>query len=71
VAAMTAVQLRTPQRLLGRVAATAGSVLFTPLVAAIPIGAGLVLVDRRLPLLVAAAGCALAGLLPLLRERGC
>nr|MDT0656671.1 MFS transporter [Micromonospora sp. DSM 115978] len=69
VAATTAVQLRTPADLLGRVAGTARTVLFTPLVGAIPAGAALVLLDRRLPLLLSAAGCVAAALLPALRRR--
>ncbi|KXK63886.1 hypothetical protein AWW66_00045 [Micromonospora rosaria] len=55
VAAMTAVQTRTPERLLGRVAASANTLVFGPTAIAIPIGAFLVTVaDYRGTLLAAA-----------------
>jgi MFS family permease len=57
VAAMTAVQSRTPQALLGRVAATANTLLFAPIAIATPLGAALVLLDHRLPLVVATGLC--------------
>ena len=64
VAATTAVQLRTPEGLVGRVAATANSLLFAPVAFAIPVGAVFVLVDHRLPLVIAATLCLVAGVLP-------
>ncbi|WP_157756688.1 MFS transporter [Plantactinospora sp. KBS50] len=69
VAAMTAVQRGTPQRLLGRVSASAGTVLFAPVALANPIGAVLVLPDRRLPLLVVAAGALLTATVALSGRR--
>ncbi|MBE1488792.1 MFS family permease [Plantactinospora soyae] len=57
VAAMTAVQSRTPEALLGRVAGTASTLLFAPIAIATPLGAALVLLDRRLPLAIAATLC--------------
>jgi len=69
VAAVTAVQTRTPEDLLGRVAATANSLLFAPVAVTIPIGAAIVLVEHHLPLLVAAIICLAAALLPLRHPR--
>ncbi|MFJ6196683.1 MFS transporter [Micromonospora sp. NPDC092111] len=63
VAAMTAIQTRTPEALLGRVSATASTLLFAPVAVATPVGAALILLDRRLPLLLAAALCLGAALL--------
>ncbi|MFI5928584.1 MFS transporter [Micromonospora sp. NPDC051543] len=60
VAAVTAVQTHTPAALLGRVAATASTAMFGPLVLAIPLGSGAVHLGGRPPLLVAAALCVLA-----------
>ncbi|MFR0351760.1 MFS transporter [Streptomyces sediminimaris] len=58
IAAMTAVQRATPGALLGRTAATANTLMFTPNVAGLAVGAALVeLVDYRL--LLAACGLAL------------
>lgn len=71
VAAMTAVQSRTPEALLGRVAATANTLLFAPIAIATPLGAALVLLDHRLPLAVATALCLGTALLaPRLRRSG-
>ncbi|MEZ3182107.1 MFS transporter [Streptomyces pimonensis] len=69
IAAMTAVQRETPGDLLGRVAATANTLLFAPNALTLAAGAGLVaLVDHRVLLLtagtaaaIAAAGCLLGG----------
>lgn len=69
VAAMTAVQLDTPDRLLGRVSGTASTLLFTPITVFNPIGAAGVLLDRRVPSLVAAAVCLGCGLFGLYRRR--
>ncbi|MFY1693570.1 MFS transporter [Plantactinospora sp. WMMB782] len=57
VAAVTAVQSRTPGALLGRVSGSASTLLFAPVAIATPVGAALVLPDHRLPLLVAAVLC--------------
>ncbi|MFK3983624.1 MFS transporter [Micromonospora sp. NPDC050397] len=62
VAAMTAVQRRTPHALLGRVAATATSLVFAPTSIALLAGAGLLaVVDYRIPLGTSALGTLLAG----------
>lgn len=56
VAAMTAVQLKTPQELLGRVSATATTFIFAPIAVAIPLGAGFTeLVGHHVTLAVCAA----------------
>ncbi|MGX7674897.1 MFS transporter [Plantactinospora sp. DSM 117369] len=57
VAAVTAVQSRTPEALLGRVSGTVNTLLFAPVAVATPVGAALVLPDHRLPLVVAAVLC--------------
>ncbi|MEV4823396.1 MFS transporter [Micromonospora sp. NPDC049274] len=57
VAAVTAVQTHTPPALLGRVAATANTVMFGPLVLTIPLGAAAVHLGGRPPLVAAAALC--------------
>ncbi|MEQ4306255.1 MFS transporter [Plantactinospora sp. B6F1] len=57
VAAVTAVQSRTPDTLLGRVSGSANTLLFAPVAIATPAGAVLVLPDHHLPLLVAAVLC--------------
>ncbi|MDG4788376.1 MFS transporter [Micromonospora sp. WMMD1102] len=57
VAAVTAVQSRTPGALLGRVSGSASTLLFAPVAITTPVGAALVLPDHRLPLLVAAVLC--------------
>ncbi len=69
IAAMTAVQRHTPERLVGRVAATANSLLFAPITAAIPLGAVLVLAEHRLPLVIGGAAALAAGSLPLAEWR--
>lgn len=57
IAAMTAVQRETPDALLGRAAATANTLMFTPNVLGLAAGAVLVeLVDYRLLLLVMGVG---------------
>ncbi|MEU6126163.1 MFS transporter [Streptomyces sp. NPDC047123] len=70
IAGLTAVQRETPNALVGRVAATAGTLMFTP--TALGIAAGAVLVEtadtRLLLLLLAAARLLLAA--PLLTPRG-
>ncbi|MEE6262008.1 MFS transporter [Plantactinospora sonchi] len=62
VAAVTAVQTRTPARMLGRVAATANTLLFAPVAIATPVGAAMILLDHRVPLALAVAVCVGAGL---------
>jgi MFS family permease len=59
VAAVTAVQTHTPPAVLGRVAATANTVMFAPIALAIPLGAAAVQVGAR-PALVASAAVGLA-----------
>ncbi|WP_341715847.1 MFS transporter [Micromonospora sp. FIMYZ51] len=63
VAAVTAVQTHSPDALLGRVAATANTVMFGPIAAMNPLGSAAVLWGGRPPLLLAAAGCLAAGAL--------
>ena len=62
VAAMTTVQTRTPDHMLGRVAGTANTLLFAPVAIATPAGAAMVLLETRLPLVVAAVCCVAAAL---------
>ncbi|WP_155054945.1 MFS transporter [Streptomyces blattellae] len=69
IAALTAVQRETPDRLRGRVAATAGTLVFAPNAVGLAVGAGLVeLVDLRALLVVLGLGQLLA-LLPLRASR--
>ena len=59
---MTAIQRETPHALLGRVAATANSLVFAPTAVTLLTGAGLLVVlDYRIPLVAAALGTLLAG----------
>jgi MFS family permease len=60
VAAVTAIQRNTPAELLGRVAATANTVMFGPIALAIPLGAAAVHLGARVTLVASAAVC-LAG----------
>ncbi|GAB3983281.1 MFS transporter [Plantactinospora veratri] len=69
VAAVTAVQSRTPEALLGRVSGSANTLLFAPIALATPVGAALVLPDHRLPLVVAALLCLGTGLVALRSAR--
>ncbi|WFE48325.1 MFS transporter [Verrucosispora sp. WMMD1129] len=57
VAAVTAVQTHSPDALLGRVAATANTVMFGPIAAMTPLGSAAVLLGPRPPLVLAAAVC--------------
>ena len=57
VAAVTTVQTHTPPELLGRVSATANTVMFGPIALAIPLGAAAVQLGARVTLAVAAAAC--------------
>lgn len=69
IAAMTAVQRHTPADLIGRVAATANTVVFAPTALTIALGAGAIeLLDHRLVLGLAATLTLLAAT-PLLQER--
>ncbi|MGW0788990.1 MFS transporter [Streptomyces sp. NPDC002911] len=71
IAALTAVQRESPDTLLGRVAATANTLLYAPNAVALAAGAGLlVLVDYRVLLLVAGAAAATAAVGCLLGSRG-
>ncbi|WBB90662.1 MFS transporter [Verrucosispora sp. WMMC514] len=69
VAAITAVQTHSPDALLGRVAATANTVMFGPIAATTPLGAAAVLLGPRPPLVLAAAGCLTACALTWRRRR--
>ncbi|MEV7229989.1 MFS transporter [Polymorphospora sp. NPDC051019] len=60
VAAVTAVQTHTPPAVLGRVAATANTVMFAPIALAIPLGAAAVHLGGRPPLIIAAVICLVA-----------
>lgn len=63
VAAMTAVQRLTPESIIGRVAATANTLVFGSTALAIPAGAGIVAVlDYRIALVAVALATALSGL---------
>ncbi|MDI6097953.1 MFS transporter [Actinoplanes sp. NEAU-A12] len=55
VAAVTAIQTGTPEHRLGRVAATGNTAMFGPLALTIPLGAALVALGDRVPLLAGAA----------------
>ncbi|GIJ23642.1 MFS transporter [Micromonospora lutea] len=57
VAAVTAVQTHSPDALLGRVAATANTVMFGSIAATTPLGSAAVLLGARPPLVLAAAAC--------------
>ncbi|MBY8871575.1 MFS transporter [Micromonospora sp. PLK6-60] len=57
VAAVTAIQTRTPAELLGRVTGTANTVMFGPIALAIPLGAAAVQLGSATPLIAAAAFC--------------
>ena len=60
IAAVTAVQTQTPPALLGRVAATANTVMFGPIALAIPLGSAAVHLGSVPPLVAGAAVCLLA-----------
>ncbi len=70
VAALTAVQRHTPHEMVGRVAGTGTTLVFAPPAVGIPLGAFLVTVlDYRIPLVVAAAGCAVVATVALRTTR--
>ncbi|WP_018789198.1 MFS transporter [Micromonospora sp. CNB394] len=56
-AAVTAIQTSAPMEALGRVAATANTVMFGPIALAIPLGAAAVHLGSRIPLIVGATTC--------------
>ncbi|MFI6859110.1 MFS transporter [Streptomyces sp. NPDC050421] len=71
IAAMTAVQRETPDAVLGRAAATAGTLMFAPNAVALALGAGLVaLVDVRVLLPLVGAAALLPAALLLMGRRG-
>ncbi|MFI7546225.1 MFS transporter [Actinoplanes sp. NPDC049599] len=70
IAAVTAVQTHTPVELLGRVAATANTVMFGPTAPAIPLGAAAVQVGARATLLAGAALCLTAAVAAARRPGG-
>ncbi|SBT40372.1 MFS transporter [Micromonospora auratinigra] len=70
VAAVTTVQTRTPEPLLGRVAATANTAMFGPVAAAIPLGSVAVHLGGRPPFVVAAVVSLVAAAVAV-RRRGC
>ncbi|MEU2615697.1 MFS transporter [Micromonospora sp. NPDC007271] len=57
VSAVTAVQTRTPEHLLGRVSATANTAMFAPIALAIPLGSAAVHLGGRPPFVIAATLC--------------
>jgi MFS family permease len=70
VAAVTAVQLRAPSTMLGRVAASGNTLVFAPPALGVPLGAALVsLVDHRIPLVVGGSVTLLAAAAVLSRSR--
>ena len=69
IAAVTAVQAGTPSALLGRVSATANTVMFGPIALAIPLGAAAVHLGARATLLGCAAVCLGAAGVVLRRSR--
>ncbi|MFI0242601.1 MFS transporter [Streptomyces sp. NPDC016845] len=70
IAALTAVQRESPDHLLGRVAATANTLLYAPNAIALAAGAGLLaLVDHRVLLIIAAIAAAIAAVTSLPGKR--
>ncbi|MGW1275222.1 MFS transporter, partial [Streptomyces sp. NPDC002491] len=67
IAALTAVQRETPDALLGRVAATAGTLMYAPNALGLALGAALVELLPYQPLLVALGLVRLATVTPLFR----
>jgi len=57
IAAMTAIQTHTPAALLGRVSATANTLMFGPVALAVPLGAAAVHLGARATLLSCAVLC--------------
>lgn len=69
IAGITAIQTGTPERLLGRVAATGNLVMFGPITLAIPLGSALSALGARPPLLLGAATVLAAALFTVRRGR--
>ncbi|MGW0502435.1 MFS transporter [Micromonospora sp. NPDC003241] len=69
VAAVTAVQTHSPDELLGRASATANTIMFGPIAAAIPLGSAAVLRGGRPPLVLAATVCLVAAAVVWCKER--
>lgn len=69
IAAVTAVQVGTPDRLLGRVSATSNTVMFGPVAVAIPIGAAVVHLGASAVLLVTAGLAVVAAVAPIRARR--
>jgi Na+/melibiose symporter-like transporter len=65
IAGVTALQTGAPEAILGRVAATAGTVMFGPLAVAIPIGSAAVHLGSIPPMVVAAVVCSAVAALAL------
>jgi hypothetical protein len=65
IAGVTAVQTRAPEAMLGRVAATAGTVMFGPLAVAIPVGSAAVHLGSVPPMVAAAVVCVTVAVLAL------
>ncbi len=65
IAAVTAVQTSTPEHLLGRVAATSTMLMFGPVALSIPLGAALVSLGARTPLILVSILASVAGALAL------
>jgi MFS family permease len=65
IAAVTAVQTRTPEHLLGRVSATSTMLMFGPIALSIPLGSALFTFGARPPLILVTALALLTGSLAL------
>ncbi|MBM2615222.1 MFS transporter [Actinoplanes sp. LDG1-06] len=69
IAAITAVQTRTPDHLLGRVSATASTVMFGPVAIGIPLGAAVIHLGATIPLVIAAVASVTATVVALRASR--
>ncbi len=65
IAAVTAIQTRTPEHVLGRVAATSNMLMFGPIALSIPLGSALVTFGARPPLILVSTLALLTGTLTL------
>jgi MFS family permease len=65
IAAVTAIQTRTPEHLLGRVAATSTMLMFGPIALSIPLGSALIAFGARPPLILVSVLALLTGALAL------
>jgi hypothetical protein len=70
IAGVTAVQTHTPDALLGRVAASAGTAMFGPNALAIPLGAAAVRLGGVPPYLMAATVCLATAIIAFRRRSG-